>query len=105
MTSARQNAISDGIGRSTVVIAYSSRIYQENMKCMFELKEARTRTPPKPIITLAAEPNLVAVSSKLFLDLSKIQTIPFADASGITADYFDTEDVPSGTTFLLYYAE
>ena len=96
MTSERQNRILDGIARSTVVISYSSRAYQENMKCMFELKEARTMNPPKPIVTLAAEQNLVQVSSKLFLDLSKIQTIPFADVSGITADYFDLEDVQTG---------
>ena len=96
MTSTRQNAILDGISRSTVVIAYTNKAYQSNMKCMFELKEARTMTPPKPIITLAAEPNPISYSTKLFLDLSKIKTTPFADVSAITKDYFDTEDVPSG---------
>ena len=96
MTATRQNALIDGISRSTVVINFCNRAYQENMKCMFELKEARTMTPPKPIITLANEADPLSYSTKLFLDLTQIKTLPYADISGISTDLFDAEDVPSG---------
>ena len=96
MTATRQNALIDGISRSTVIINFCNRAYQENMKCMFELKEARTMTPPKPIITLANEADPLSYSTKLFLDLTQIKTVPYADISGISTDLFDAEDVPSG---------
>ncbi len=104
MTATRQNALVDGISRSTVVIAFCNRAYQENMKCMFELKEARTMNPPKPIITLASEPDPLSYSTKLFMDLSQLKTLGFADITGISTDLFDAEDVPSGKFFFSFFS-
>jgi hypothetical protein len=97
LTPSRENALTDGIDRSSVVIVFANAAYMRSVKCMFELKAANSRRPnPTPIITLAHDPDPASYASTLFMDLTQLRTTPFADISSLTESQYDTEKVPSG---------
>jgi hypothetical protein len=60
------------IQSSLVVVACMSKSFQENVSCMLELKEARTVSPAKQIITLALEENFMEWVSQDVIYLSQL---------------------------------
>jgi serine/threonine protein kinase len=93
------DSMKSGITNSTVVLACLSSVFQTRENCMFEIREAMSLSPPKPIVPIIIEENVniwmsqelaslfnVAkddFSTKSFVDISMASKLQWEDSEGI----------------------
>ena len=85
-----------GIARSKVVVACVDSGYQERPNCMLELHHARELSPPKTVVTVITQPDIMAWGSPELKKLCGVPTKPVLDISGSAAmDGWDSLDGPT----------
>ena len=85
-----------GIARSKVVVACVDSGYQDRPNCMLELRHARDLSPPKTVVTVITQPDIMTWGSPELKSLCGVPTNPVLDISGSAAlDGWDSLDGPT----------
>ena len=85
-----------GIARSAVVVACVDNGYQDRPNCMLELRHARGLSPPKTVVTVITQPDIMTWGSPEIKSLCDLPAQPVLDISESAAlDGWDSLDGPT----------
>jgi serine/threonine protein kinase/outer membrane protein assembly factor BamB len=76
-----KHSMRQGIMNSSVVLVCMSEVYQSRDNCMFELREAASMDPPKPIVPLIIQASPEKWASEELFNLCKIKVVDGADSA------------------------
>ena len=85
-----------GVARSKVVVACVDSGYQDRPNCMLELRHARSLSPPKTVVTVITQPDIMTWGSPELKSLCGVPGKAVLDISGSAAlDGWDALDGPT----------
>ena len=85
-----------GVARSKVVVACVDSGYQDRPNCMLELRHACDLSPPKTVLTVITQPDIMTWGNPELKSLCGVPAKPVLDISGSAAlDGWDTLDGPT----------